>query len=106
MESQIVVMKKTENFNMRVSPDFTEIIDGWRRRQRDIPARAEAIRRLVEAALVAGEYEQVAAQAFDLLERIADAGSLDDRMKAEALEVLGAVKRFDQEKLAREAHGG
>lgn len=39
--------KKVENFNMRVSPDFMETIDEWRRHQPDIPPRAEAIRRLV-----------------------------------------------------------
>lgn len=36
---------------MRVSSAFLEKIDDWRRRQPDIPPRAEAIRRLVEVAL-------------------------------------------------------
>jgi len=38
-------------FQMRVSEDFLEAIDGWRRTQPDIPARSEAIRRLVELGL-------------------------------------------------------
>lgn len=36
---------------MRVSPEWLETIDNWRRQQPDIPSRAEAIRRLVEAGL-------------------------------------------------------
>jgi hypothetical protein len=38
-------------FQMRVAPGFLESIDGWRKRQDDLPGRAEAIRRLVEKAL-------------------------------------------------------
>jgi hypothetical protein len=41
-------------FQMRVAPGFLENIDNWRKRQDDLPGRAEAIRRLVEKAL-AGE---------------------------------------------------
>ena len=44
---------KDRLFQMRVSEDFLKRIDEWRRQQPDIPARAEAIRRLVEAALKA-----------------------------------------------------
>lgn len=36
---------------MRASDEFLKRIDDWRRRQPDIPGRAEAIRRLVEIAL-------------------------------------------------------
>jgi hypothetical protein len=35
-------------FQMRVSEEFLRIVDDWRRRQKDLPSRAEAIRRLVE----------------------------------------------------------
>jgi hypothetical protein len=35
-------------FQMRVSDEFLRLVDDWRRRQKDIPSRAEAIRRLVE----------------------------------------------------------
>jgi hypothetical protein len=38
-------------FQMRVSEDFLETIDKWRANQDDVPARAEAIRRLVEIGL-------------------------------------------------------
>ena len=37
-------------FQMRVSEEFLRLVDDWRRRQKDLPSRAEAIRRLVELA--------------------------------------------------------
>ncbi len=43
--------EKTRPFQMRVSPDWLEMIDEWRRKQADLPSRAEAIRRLVNIAL-------------------------------------------------------
>ncbi len=39
-------------FQMRVSEEFLRTIDDWRRKQTDIPARAEAVRRLVEMGLL------------------------------------------------------
>jgi hypothetical protein len=38
-------------FQMRVSEEFLRTVDDWRRRQKDLPSRAEAIRRLVELAV-------------------------------------------------------
>ena len=38
-------------FQMRVSDAFLTSVDDWRRKQTDLPARAEAIRRLVEKAI-------------------------------------------------------
>jgi hypothetical protein len=38
-------------FQMRVSEEFLQRIDGWRRDQPGIPSRAESIRRLVEMSL-------------------------------------------------------
>jgi len=38
-------------FQMRASEEWLRKIDDWRRQQSDIPSRAEAIRRLVEAGL-------------------------------------------------------
>jgi hypothetical protein len=37
-------------FQMRVSEQFLQTVDDWRRSQTDLPSRAEAIRRLVELA--------------------------------------------------------
>jgi hypothetical protein len=36
-----------------VPPEFFKAIDSWRRKQEDLPSRAEAIRRLVELGLKA-----------------------------------------------------
>jgi hypothetical protein len=44
---------KTERFEMRVPVAFLKAIDDWRRKEDDLPSRAEAIRRLVEQALAA-----------------------------------------------------
>lgn len=38
---------KAHPFQMRVSSDWLQKIDRWRRTQADLPSRAEAIRRLV-----------------------------------------------------------
>jgi hypothetical protein len=43
--------EQTERFQMRVSPSFLKTVDEWRRKQPDLPSRAEAIRRLVELGL-------------------------------------------------------
>lgn len=70
-------MDKDARFGMRVSPEFMELVDGFRREQADLPPRAEAIRRLV----VAGN----AFRAYDIMALIAlacavDRGSPDKEM--------------------------
>jgi hypothetical protein len=47
--------EQTERFQMRVSPSFLRLIDEWRRKQPDLPSRAEAIRRLVQRGVSASE---------------------------------------------------
>jgi hypothetical protein len=42
---------KDSTLQMRVSKAFLKSIDEWRRRQPDLPSRAESIRRLCEIAL-------------------------------------------------------
>ena len=49
-----------KTFQMRVSEDFLRRIDDWRRRQPDILARAEAIRRLIDQGLENGTASLVA----------------------------------------------
>ncbi|MCI4590820.1 hypothetical protein MOK15_14275 [Sphingobium sp. BYY-5] len=44
---------KNHPFQMRVSAEWLAIIDDWRRKQQDIPSRAEAIRQLVNKGLEA-----------------------------------------------------
>src|SRR2546421_8768234 len=43
--------EKSERLEMRVPTSFLAAVDQWRRKQTDLPARAEAIRRLVELGL-------------------------------------------------------
>jgi metal-responsive CopG/Arc/MetJ family transcriptional regulator len=43
----------SERLNLSVSPQLVAELDEWRRVQPDIPGRAEAARRLIEAALKA-----------------------------------------------------
>lgn len=47
MPSEILSVR----FEMRSSPEWLARLDDWRRKQREIPSRAEAIRMLVENAL-------------------------------------------------------
>ncbi len=41
----------TQRFEFRIPDDFFQGVDAWRRKQEDLPSRAEAIRRLVELGL-------------------------------------------------------
>lgn len=41
----------TDRFEMRAPSSWLKAVDDWRRTQPDIPSRAEAIRRLVDAQL-------------------------------------------------------
>jgi hypothetical protein len=38
----------TERLLMRVSKDFLQAVDEWRRKEADLPGRTEAVRRLVQ----------------------------------------------------------
>jgi hypothetical protein len=42
---------KTERLELRVDVEFLAKVDEWRRNQPDLPARATAVRQLVEIAL-------------------------------------------------------
>lgn len=42
---------KTERFEFRLDEDILSRVDNWRKEQEDLPTRAEAMRRLVEAGL-------------------------------------------------------
>src|SRR3954462_14599121 len=43
--------RKPSRFEIRLSPELEDRIDEWRRSQPDLPPRAEAARRLIEAGL-------------------------------------------------------
>jgi hypothetical protein len=55
------MQRKPSRFEFRLSPELGDRIDNWRRQEKDIPVRAEAARRLIEAALDAAEAKQVPA---------------------------------------------
>jgi len=40
-----------QRFEMKATPTWFGLVDEWRRKQPDLPPRAEAIRRLVEKGL-------------------------------------------------------
>lgn len=46
-------LQNDKQFQMRVSEDFLRTIDDWRRRQPELPSRAEAIRQLIQTGLAA-----------------------------------------------------
>lgn len=43
--------KGFKNISVRAEDEFVKRLDDWRREQKDIPSRAEAVRRLVEMGL-------------------------------------------------------
>ncbi len=45
--------RKPTRFELRLPPELGDEIDEWRRRQPDLPPRAEAARRLIERGLQA-----------------------------------------------------
>jgi uncharacterized protein len=45
------MLAKTERFEMRLDQETLDRVDEWRGQQRDLPSRAEAIRRLIEGGL-------------------------------------------------------
>jgi hypothetical protein len=54
--------EKSRPFQMRVSDEWLTLIDDWRRTQPDLPARAEAIRRLVQLGMDAHAAGRVSLQ--------------------------------------------
>jgi Arc/MetJ-type ribon-helix-helix transcriptional regulator len=52
--------KTTERLDTRINAALIERLDAWRRKQGDMPSRAEAIRRLVEQALTSADAGPIA----------------------------------------------
>jgi hypothetical protein len=55
----------TTRFEMRASPTWLRRVDDWRRKQDDLPPRAEAIRRLVDAGFSAESASDSLRRALD-----------------------------------------
>jgi len=90
-------MDKSTRFGIRVNKEFFGELDRWRRRQDDLPSRAEAIRRLVSDA-VYGPSPRLAAEAMT----IAFLSSIDRPIDEERLQrferdVLDHVRRVADE---------
>jgi Arc/MetJ-type ribon-helix-helix transcriptional regulator len=49
-EKKIRPPQTGEPVQVRLQPEMLEIIDAWRRKQEDLPNRAEAIRRMIRIA--------------------------------------------------------
>lgn len=86
-------------FQMRVSEEFLRRLDDWRREQPDIPARAEAIRRLVDKSLPAARpthtgtglvslARQHVPEAVDTLRQMASDESASPSVKKKATRLL------------------
>jgi len=48
-------MSKYPQLNIRVDEEFLKRLDDWRRKQPDLPTRTEALRRIADQVLIAGE---------------------------------------------------
>jgi metal-responsive CopG/Arc/MetJ family transcriptional regulator len=44
-------MEKTDRLEVRIEPALGSALDEWRRGQKDIPTRSEAVRRIVAAVI-------------------------------------------------------
>jgi hypothetical protein len=81
-------MDKDKHFQMRVSQDFLNLLDEFRREQADLPSRAEAIRRMV----VAGNaFRPSDIMVLVALACSADRGPVDKEMSEHA---MAAVERI------------
>ena len=56
--------QKTERMFMRIEPELLARVDEWRARQRPIPSRSEAVRRLVYDAICLHEGHRIQAEQY------------------------------------------
>ncbi|MCG5241404.1 hypothetical protein ACIU1J_27695 [Azospirillum doebereinerae] len=89
--------KKTQLFQMRVSPEFLEQIDEWRRRQPDIPSRAEALRRLAERGIAYPEMDFIAKTAITMLRTMQFTKKMPDGFAAHSDSLLKAWDKVHSE---------
>lgn len=83
---------KTERIDLRFPPRMLSAVDEWRRHQPDIPARAEAIRRLVARGLADGSMVSAVTDMLGIFSKLANRGALTDQDKANVTEILRAVR--------------
>jgi hypothetical protein len=70
-----------ETVTVRMSSAALKVLDGWRRRQHDVPGRPEAIRRLVEQALISADTRPITTDAQHKAAELAshEIDKVDDR---------------------------
>jgi len=81
---------KTIRFNMVVTPSLVSMVDEWRKSQKGLPSRSEAVRSLVELGLSAPSF------APDVAAGVAESAA--KLRKSEAYVVEIAVKQFLRER--------
>jgi hypothetical protein len=92
----------TERFEMRATKAWIAAVDGWRRKQDNLPSRGEAIRRLVEQALQheprrAGPYtgaSKARSLAAQELDRLGDASVPDEERLRRKRRILKGPSEF------------
>lgn len=82
--------KKTLLFQMRTTPEFLARLDEWRRYAKDIPARAEAIRRLVGEGIASHYLRNRGDHLLKMLEDLHKAGRLSEEEWSHAQSVSDA----------------
>jgi hypothetical protein len=83
--------KLTERFEMRLSTDDVISLDEWRRHQSDIPSRAEAIRRLVEAGLMVSTLDDALGMLWARVFALSDTDDLPDGVEDELEDIAEAL---------------
>jgi hypothetical protein len=87
-----------ELIGVRIQPEMLGTLDGWRRKQHDLPGRPEAIRRLVELGLLAnGPGEKKAREPGSRAKRAAKAAD----MAGQKIDQLGDMSAPDEERAQR-----
>jgi hypothetical protein len=90
-------------FQMRVSEDFLHLVDKWRRKQKDQPSRATAIRRLVEKSLTNAPEERApskatARKAFELaareIDQLGDKSATGEKRASRKRRVIAGPREF------------
>ena len=89
-------MGKSERFEMRLRPEFTALVDEWRRAQPDIPTRSEAIRRLAELGCRNDTmFDAATLEMIRLLRRIGDRGQLTPDESEEVEQIVEDLCKLD-----------
>jgi uncharacterized protein len=93
----MVTAAKTERFELRLDSAILDGVDAWRVRQADIPSRAEAVRRLIEAGLAEPKGSEI---------RFSDDGKLIALMLCDLFKHQKVKSDIDPNFVASAIHGG